>query len=121
MTVYKSPTCGCCKEWIKHVEANGFVCKVVNMDDVTPMKRTAGVPTHLESCHTALVGPYVIEGHVPADLITGLLAKKPKLLGLSVPGMPLGAPGMETSGPAQPYKVIAFLKDGSSRLYASRA
>jgi hypothetical protein len=121
MTVYKSPTCGCCKEWIKHVEANGFVCTVVDMEDVTPMKRTAGVPPRLESCHTALVGAYVIEGHVPADLIKGLLTRKPALLGLSVPGMPLGAPGMETSGPSQPYKVMAFLKDGSSRLYASRA
>jgi hypothetical protein len=120
MTVYKSPACGCCKEWITHVEANGFACRIVDMDDVTPMKRTAGVPKKLESCHTALVGAYVIEGHVPADLIKGLLARKPKVLGLSVPDMPLGAPGMETSGPAQPYKVMAFMKDGSSRLYASR-
>lgn len=120
MTVYKSPTCGCCKEWIKHVEKNGFACKVIEMPDVTPMKRTSGVPATMDSCHTALVGPYVIEGHVPADLITGLLSKKPAILGLAVPGMPLGAPGMETSGPTQPYKVYAFLKNGSTRLYASR-
>lgn len=120
MTVYKSPSCGCCKEWIKHVQANGFTVKIIHMDDVTPMKRTAGVPKNMESCHTALVGPYVIEGHVPADLIKTILSKKPALLGLSVPGMPPGPPGMETSGPARPYKVMAFMKDGSSQLYASR-
>ena len=120
MTVYKSPTCGCCKEWIKHVEKNGFAVKIISMDDVTPMKRTAGVPVKMESCHTALVGPYVIEGHVPADLIKKILGEKPNILGLSVPGMPLGPPGMEESGPAKPYKVMAFLKDGTSRLYASR-
>jgi hypothetical protein len=90
------------------------------MNDVTPIKRQLGVPKNMESCHTAVVGAYLIEGHVPADLIKGLLAKKPVVLGLSVPGMPLGAPGMETSGLQQPYKVMAFMKDGSSRLYASR-
>jgi hypothetical protein len=120
MTVYKSPSCGCCKEWIKHVKANGFAVKVIDMDDVTPMKRSAGVPLNMESCHTALVGKYVIEGHVPADLIKKILAEKPVLVGLSVPGMPLGAPGMEESGPARPYKVMAFMRDGSSKLYASR-
>lgn len=120
MTVYKSPTCGCCKEWIKHVEKNGFVVKVVDMPDVRPMKRTAGVPVNMESCHTAIVGAYVIEGHVPADLITLILATKPALLGLAVPGMPLGPPGMEGNGPPQPYTVRAFMKDGSSRRFASR-
>ncbi len=119
MTVYKSPTCGCCKEWIKHVEANGFTCKVVEMNDVTPIKRELGVPANMTSCHTAVVGKYLIEGHVPADLIKDVLAKKPALLGLAVPGMVVGSPGMET-GPAQPYKVMAFMKDGSSRVYASR-
>jgi hypothetical protein len=120
MTVYKSPTCGCCKEWIKHVEANGFMVKVFNMDDVTPMKRTAGVPRTMESCHTALVGPYVIEGHVPADLVKKILVEKPQLVGLAVPGMPLGPPGMEQSGPARPYKVMAFYIDGTSTVFASR-
>lgn len=119
MTVYKSPTCGCCKEWIKHVEKNGFACKVIEMDDVTPIKRQLGVPANMTSCHTAVVGKYLIEGHVPADLIKDVLAKKPALLGLAVPGMVVGSPGMET-GPAQPYKVMAFMKDGSSRVYASR-
>ncbi len=120
MTVYKSPTCGCCKEWIKHVEANGFACKVIDMNDVTSMKRTARVPRNMESCHTALVGPYVIEGHVPADLIKRLLASKLAVRGLAVPGMPVGAPGMETGAPPQPYQVMAFMADGSSRVFASR-
>lgn len=120
MTVYKSPTCGCCKEWIKHVQKNGFSVKVIDMDDPAPMKRTAGVPLSMSSCHTALVGVYVVEGHVPADLIKKILTEKPALRGLAVPGMPLGAPGMEESGPPRPYQVMAFMKDGSSRLYASR-
>ena len=120
MTVYKSPTCGCCKEWIKHVEKNGFTVKVIDMDDPTPMKRTAGVPLSMGSCHTALVGVYVVEGHVPADLIRKILVEKPAIRGLAVPGMPLGAPGMEDGGPPRPYQVMAFMKDGSSRLYASR-
>lgn len=119
MTVYKSPTCGCCKEWIKHVEANGFACKVIEREDLAPIKRQLGVPRNMESCHTAVVGRYLIEGHVPADLIKDVLAKRPDILGLAVPGMIVGTPGMET-GPAQPYKVMAFSKDGSSRVYAAR-
>jgi hypothetical protein len=119
MTVYKSPTCGCCKAWIKHVEANGFACNVIEREDLTPIKRQLGVPKNMESCHTAVVGRYLIEGHVPADLIKEVLAKHADILGLAVPGMIVGTPGMET-GPAQPYKVMAFTKDGSSRVYASR-
>lgn len=119
MTVYKSPTCACCKEWIKHVEAHGFSCKVIEREDMAPIKRQLGVPNTMASCHTAVVGAYLIEGHVPADLIKDVLTKKPAILGLAVPGMVVGSPGMET-GPAQPYKVMAFMKDGSSRVYASR-
>jgi len=119
MTVYKSPTCGCGKERIKHVERNGFTCKVIEMNDVMPIKRQLGVPRTMESCHTAVVGKYVVEGHVPADLIKELLTKNPATLGLAVPGMVVGSPGMET-GPAQPYKVMAFMKDGSARVFASR-
>jgi len=119
MTVYKSPTCGCCKEWIKYVETNGFSCKVIERDDLAPIKRQLGVPRNMESCHTAIVGRYLVEGHVPADLIKEVLAKQPAILGLAVPGMVVGSPGMET-GPAQPYKVMAFTKDGTSRVYASR-
>jgi hypothetical protein len=120
MTVYKTPTCGCCKDWVKHVEAAGFKVKAVDMDDLAPIKRSAGVPPAMESCHTALVGPYVVEGHVPADLIKKMLDEKPKIVGLSVPGMVVGSPGMEQGTVKQPYNVIAFARDGKSRVYARR-
>ena len=118
VNVYKSSTCGCCKEWVKHLQANGFAVAAHDVDDVESVRRTMGVPDTLASCHTGVVGRYVIEGHVPADLIRKLLADKPALLGLAVPGMPSSAPGMD--GPKQPYDVIAFERNGSSRVYARR-
>lgn len=120
MTVYKTPACGCCKDWIKHVEGAGFKVKAVDMDDLTAAKRSAGVPQALESCHTALVGPYVVEGHVPADLIKKMLDEKPKLAGLAVPGMVVGSPGMEQGNVRQPYAIIAFTRGGQSSVYARR-
>ncbi|MEA3247040.1 MAG: DUF411 domain-containing protein [Gemmatimonadota bacterium] len=120
MTVYKTPTCGCCKDWIKHVEGSGFKVKPVDMDDLSPIKRSAGVPPAMESCHTALVGPYVVEGHVPADLVKKMLDEKPKVVGLSVPGMVVGSPGMEQGTVKQPYNVVAFTRDGKSSVYARR-
>ncbi len=119
MTVYKSPTCGCCKEWVAHMRKAGFTLLVHDLDDVTEMKHTAGVPDKLASCHTALFGKYVIEGHVPADLVTKMLAEKPAFLGLAVPGMVAGSPGMET-GQKQPYDVVSFTRDGKSSVYAKR-
>ncbi len=92
MTVYKTPTCGCCKEWVKHVEAAGLKVKAVDIDDVSPIKRSAGVPPAMQSCYTALVRPYVVEGHVPADLVKKVLDEKPKIVGLAVPGMVVGSP-----------------------------
>lgn len=120
MTVYKSPTCGCCKDWIKHVEGAGFKVKAVDMDDLSPIKRSAGVPAAMESCHTALVGPYVVEGHVPADLVKKMLDGRPKIVGLSVPGMVVGSPGMEQGNVKQPYNVVAFTRDGKTTVYARR-
>ena len=120
VTVYKSPSCGCCKEWVKHMTKAGFTVQVHDVDDVTEMKKTAGVPDKLASCHTALVGKYVIEGHVPADLVTKMLNEKATFLGLAVPGMVQGSPGMET-GAKQPYDVISFTRDGKSSVYASRS
>lgn len=120
MTVYKSPTCGCCHSWIQHVEKNGFKVKVVDMDDLTPIKRTAGVPEKLESCHTALVGSYVVEGHVPADLIHKMLKEKPTIVGLAVAGMVVGSPGMEQGATKLPYDVTAFTRDGKTSVYARR-
>jgi hypothetical protein len=86
ITVYKSPSCGCCKEWVKHVTAAGFAVKVIDMDDLAMIKSANGVPAALESCHTGLVGPYVVEGHVPADLIKKMLTEKPAIAGLAVAG-----------------------------------
>ena len=119
ITVYKTPTCGCCKAWMKHLEANGFVVTAHDMPSVDEIKRTQGVPATLVSCHTGIVGRYVVEGHVPADLIKQMLQEKPAILGLAVPGMPMGSPGME-GGPKQSYEVIAFERNGKTRVYAKR-
>lgn len=118
VVVYKSPTCGCCKAWVKHLRDNGFEVEVHQRYNVEPVKDEMGVPKPLRSCHTAKVGGYVIEGHVPADLIVQLLEEKPAAAGLAVPGMPMGSPGME--GPRKdPYDVILF-GDQGSRVYARR-
>ena len=118
--VYKSPTCGCCAKWVEHLQAAAFAPDVHEMPDVFPVKTKAGVPASLQSCHTALVGGYVIEGHVPADVIRQLLHEKPKIAGLAVPGMPIGSPGMEQGARVDPYEVIAFTKDGTTSTYAKR-
>jgi hypothetical protein len=119
IVVYKSPTCGCCGKWVEHMEQAGFSVDVENMNDVAPVKRELGVPARMQSCHTAKVGDYFVEGHVPADLVKRLLADKPDIKGLTVPGMPMGSPGME--GPRKdPYDVIAVGKDGGYRVYARR-
>jgi hypothetical protein len=120
MTVYKSPSCGCCAKWVEHARAAGFVVTPRDTDDVDQVKETMGVPATLASCHTAVVGGYVIEGHVPADLIRRLLTEKPKeIRGLAVGGMPQGSPGMET-GRKDAFDVMAFDRAGKSRVYARR-
>lgn len=119
VTVYKSPTCGCCAKWVDHLEANGFRVKVVDLSDVTPVKIRHGVPGDLGSCHTAVVGEYFVEGHVPAEEIQRMLEDEAPIAGLAVPGMPIGSPGME--GPrSEPYDIIAVEKDGGRRIFASR-
>jgi hypothetical protein len=118
MTVYKTPDCGCCKDWITYMKNQGFTVAAVDMNDLTEIKRSSGVPAKLESCHTALVGGYVIEGHVPADLVRQVLAEKPKITGLSVPGMPVDAPGMGNG--KTPYEVIAWDKAGKTSVFAKR-
>ena len=119
MTVYKSPTCGCCALWVTHVKKAGFPVEIIAINDVMPMKNQIGVPPEFSSCHTAVVDGYAIEGHVPADLIVILLRERPDVTGLAVPGMPMGAPGMEGNR-KDPYDVIAFNNDGSKQIYASR-
>jgi len=119
ITVYKDPGCECCARWVKHLSANGFVVSVHDVQNMDEIKRTMNVPPSLESCHTAVVDKYVVEGHVPADVIKKFLAEKPSMLGLAVPGMPTGSPGME-GGRAERYNVVAFDRSGTSRVYAKR-
>lgn len=120
VTMLKNTGCVCCERWASSLKANGFKVKTVELADVTPAKDQAGVPRALRSCHTASIGGYVFEGHVPADLIRKVLRDKPKIAGLAAPGMPLGAPGMEAQGAAAPYQVMAFSRDGKTSVYAQR-
>ena len=117
--VYKTPECGCCKAWVKHLRANGFVVETMDMPDLSLVKQKYGVKPALQSCHTAVVNGYVIEGHVPADLIARMLKERPAIAGLAVPGMPSGSPGMEGAS-KQPYEVLTFDRAGHSRVYARR-
>ncbi len=120
MTVYKDPNCGCCELWVAHVKQAGFAVTVRDTSDMATVKASMGVPDALGSCHTARVGSYTIEGHVPADLIRKLLAEKPVARGLAVPGMPMGSPGMEQGGQKDRYDVLLFDKAGKTKVYASR-
>ncbi len=114
--VYKSPTCGCCAKWVDHMQAAGFKVSVENVVDMAAVKERTGVPFDLSSCHTAIVGDYVIEGHVPARVVLAFLDEAPELAGIAVPGMPIGSPGMEGPYP-QAYDVIAFDKDGNRGVF----
>lgn len=119
VVVYKSPTCGCCNGWIEHMEENGFTVRAVDVpmyDEMAAKKREHGVPGDLGSCHTAVVDGYVVEGHVPADAVKRLIAERPAVTGLAVPGMPIGSPGMEGPNP-QPYDVVVFGGEGGARVF----
>jgi len=118
VVVYKSPSCGCCGQWATHMRQSGFAVSVKNIDNISPVKEQAGVPYDLESCHTAFIDGYVVEGHVPAQDIHKMLAEKPSIKGLAVPGMPMGSPGMEGGDP-EPYTVYSFDADGKAKAYAS--
>jgi hypothetical protein len=118
MTVMKSPSCGCCSKWVEHVRAHGFDVKVVNVDDMMAVKAKAGISDKLASCHTTMVGGYVVEGHVPAADIKKLLAQKPKAKGIAVPRMPMGSPGMEHGDHKQPYQTLLIKADGSTSIFA---
>jgi hypothetical protein len=118
ITVYKDPSCGCCKNWIAHLIKHGYRVDAKDSPNMTEIKRTLGVPTGLTACHTAMVNGYLIEGHVPAADIDRLLAQKPKVVGLAVPGMPAGSPGMEGAS-AQRYQVLTFDKSGKTTVFAS--
>jgi hypothetical protein len=122
LTIYKSPTCGCCANWVKHVQSAGFTVDAHDVGDdmLAQIKDNAGIPQALRSCHVAVSGAYAFEGHVPADLVKKVLDEKPELIGLAVPGMPVGSPGMEMGGRTDRYDVVAFAKDGKRWTYASR-
>jgi hypothetical protein len=119
VVVHKSEGCGCCKLWVEHLQKAGFAVKVINEDNMGPTKERVGVPVGKASCHTAEVGGYFVEGHVPAADVQRLLREKPKAKGLVVPGMPAGSPGMEVpSGQVDPYDVLLVGMDGSTKVYA---
>ena len=120
--VHKSPTCGCCHLWVEHMRNAGFQVEVRDVDNLDPVKTRVGVPVGKGSCHTAEVGGYFIEGHVPADDIKRLLAEKPAAKGLVLPGMPAGSPGMELpDGRTQPYTVELVARDGTTSPFARHA
>lgn len=119
--VWKSPTCGCCKDWITHMEKSGFRFTVHEVGN-TAMRQRLKIPMALGSCHTAVIGRYAIEGHVPARDVQRLLKEKPDAIGLTVPGMPVGSPGMdgpEYGGRKDPYDVLLIAMDGSTRVFSS--
>ncbi len=119
--VWKDPSCGCCKDWVAHMQDNGFAVTVHESGN-NAVRSRLGLPQKLGSCHTALVGGYLIEGHVPAGDVRKLLAQKPKALGLAVPGMPVGSPGMDGAaygGRRDPYDVLLVARDGNTRVFSS--
>lgn len=115
--VFKSPYCGCCKKWVEHLQQNGFQVSTRDLHDVPAARKKLGMPDQFGSCHTSLVGGYVVEGHVPASDIKRLLKEKPKALGLAVPSMPPGSPGMESATPV-PYQTLLVQADGTSKVFA---
>lgn len=121
LVVYKSASCGCCTAWVEHMEKNGFrvVVHDRNAVELNQKKAEQGVTSELTSCHTAIIAGYTVEGHVPADLVKRLLRERPDIAGLAVPGMPSGSPGMET-GTKDRYDVVAFKRDGSTQVFATR-
>ena len=119
IVVFKNESCGCCKLWVAHLESAGFTAQVHDIDNLGPIKERVGVPYGMGACHTAEVGDYFVEGHVPAQDIERLLREKPDAKGLTVPGMPMGSPGMEVpSHQVQAYDVLLVAKDGTTSVYA---
>lgn len=118
--VWKSPSCGCCNGWIKHLKQAGYTVTANNTASgiLAKIKRDAGLNPNMQSCHTGKVAGYVIEGHVPAEDVARLLAEKPDAIGLTVPGMPLGSPGMDVGPDKEPYEVLLVKKDGTTEVFA---
>lgn len=114
--VFKSPYCGCCGKWVEHLRQNGFQVNTHDVEDVTAARKKMGMPDRLGSCHTAKIGGYVVEGHVPAADIQRLLKEKPRALGLAVPSMPPGSPGMDSAKP-MPYQTLLVRIDGTTQVF----
>jgi len=119
ISVYKNASCGCCKKWVEHLQAAGFRVTVHDTSNLAGVMEHYGVPRKLTACHTAVVDGYVIEGHVPADVIQRLLKERPGIAGVAVPGMPAGSPGMESETPARFY-ILTFDKNGTTSVYGAR-
>ncbi len=117
VVVYKTPTCGCCSKWVDHMREAGFEVEARGLNDLSAIKSQYGVQRSFSSCHTALVDGYVVEGHVPSEYVERLLKERPDVDGITVPGMPIGSPGMEGPNP-QPYEVLSFDADGSTAVFA---
>ena len=120
LLVHKTPTCGCCKMWVKHIEENGFIAQIRDHTNLNSIKETYDIKPEYRSCHTSVSSNgYIFEGHIPAKFIEQFLSEEhPNAIGLSVPGMPLGSPGMEFEGRFMPYDVLILFKDGTSKVYA---
>ncbi len=119
ITIYKTPWCGCCGAWVEHMTGAGWTATVRELEDLAPVRRRYGVPDALASCHTGVVGSYAVEGHVPAGDVARLVRERPDVFGLTVPGMPLGSPGMPApAGRAQAFQTLLILKDGTTRVFA---
>jgi hypothetical protein len=119
--IWHNPSCGCCIDWVRHLEANGFAPAVKSSTpgELAAVKQKLGIPDKVASCHTAEIGGYAVEGHVPASDIKRLLEEQPDAVGLAVPGMPIGSPGMEYGDVKEPYDVLLVKKDGSTEVFAS--
>lgn len=119
VAVFKNPSCSCCGAWVDHLKAAGFSVRVSEVDDTAPVRRRHGLPDRYASCHTALVAGYVLEGHVPAADVKRLLALKPAAVGLAVPGMPIGSPGMEQGPRVERYQVLLVDRAGQAQVFAT--
>jgi hypothetical protein len=118
VTVYKTPSCDCCAKWVTHMQDQGFPVEIKSKFSLKSVKQQVGVPRSLASCHTAVVNDYVVEGHVPAEDVKQLLEQSPDVRGISVPGMPIGSPGMERGDRVQPYEVVSFTSAGDTSVVA---
>lgn len=118
IVAYRNPGCGCCESWAELLKAAGFAVSMEDDPNLEARRKSAGVPADIAGCHTAFMGDYIIEGHVPVEDIKRLITEKPMALGLAVPGMPIGSPGMETDGTVDAFEVLAFKSDGTWTVFA---